>query len=79
MDTFKLKSFEEFIQNRPGLNIGYRVMTREEFIETMKPIICSVCRRIFKPTPEEIETTKTFIREMDEFILEWEVIPNHKC
>lgn len=74
MDTFKLKSFEEFIQNRPGLNIGYRVMTHEEFIETMKPIICSVCRRIFKPTPEEIERNKAFIKEMDDLVYEWEVI-----
>lgn len=74
MDTFKLKSFEEFIQNRPGLNIGYRVMTHEEFIETMKPIICSVCRRIFKPTPEEIERNKTFIKEMGDLVYEWEVI-----
>lgn len=76
MDTFKLKSFEEFIQNRPGLNIGYRVMTHEEFIETMKPIMCSVCRRIFNPTPEEIEQTKTFVKEMDNLIFEWELVTN---
>jgi hypothetical protein len=79
MTKFKLKSFKEFLENRPGLNIGYKVMTHDEFIENMKPIMCSVCQRIFNPTPEEIERNKTFIKEMDEFILEWEVIPNHKC
>lgn len=79
MDKFKLKSFKEFSKNRPGLNIGYKVMTHDEFIETMKPIMCSVCRRIFNPTPEEVEQTKTFVKEMDNFIFEWEVTPNQKC
>lgn len=79
MDKFKLKSFKEFSKNRPGLNIGYKVMTHDEFIEIMKPIMCLVCRRIFNPTPEEVEQTKTFVKEMDNLIFEWEVIPNQKC
>lgn len=74
MTKFKLKSFKEFLENRPGLNIGYKVMTHDEFIENMKPIMCSVCQRIFNPTPEEIERNKTFIKEMDDLVYEWEVI-----
>lgn len=74
MTKFKLKSFKEFLENRPGLNIGYKVMTHDEFIENMKPIMCSVCQRIFNPTPEEIERNRTFIKEMDDLVYEWEVI-----
>lgn len=74
MTKFKLKSFKEFLENRPGLNIGYKVMTHDEFIENMKPIMCSICQRIFNPTPEEIERNKTFIKEMDDLVYEWEVI-----
>ena len=74
MTKFKLKSFKEFLENRPGLNIGYKVMTHDEFIENMKPIMCSVCQRIFNPTPEEIERNKTFMKEMDDLVYEWEVI-----
>lgn len=74
MTKFKLKSFKEFLENRPGLNIGYKMMTHDEFIEIMKPIMCSVCQRIFNPTPEEIERNKTFIKEMDGLVYEWEVI-----
>lgn len=53
-------------------------LTHEQFLEIMKPIICGICRRIFNPTDEEREKDRLALKEINESIFEWKVIPNYE-
>jgi hypothetical protein len=58
MSEFKLKSFEEFLNETKGRSkLGYTILSAEEFKEIMIPVIEDIARRWFNPTPKEIELT----------------------
>lgn len=59
---------------RPPVHFTY-----EQFYETMKPITCEVCRRLFNPTNEEREKDRLALEEVDKSIFEWEVNMNYEA
>ena len=72
-NKFQLKTFNEFINSKKGIKIGYRVYNNEEFKEIMKPIIGDICNRIFNPN------VNFFIKqvEIDKSDYTWEVITKY--
>ena len=77
MPEFKLKSFEEFLNETKGRSkLGYIILSAEEFKEIMKPVIEDIARRWFNSTPQEIEITKKALEEINDITnFTWEVIP----
>lgn len=66
-------SFED-IKKLPPLQTVMVAMTKEEFYEYMKPIICEQCRRVFNPTEEEKIQLAQAIEDMKNDSWVWEVI-----
>lgn len=77
MSEFKLKSFEEFLNETKGRSkLGYKILSTEEFKEIMIPVMEDIARRWFNPTPQEIEITKKDMEEINDITnFTWEIVP----
>ena len=74
MTKYKMKTWADFKDLSEDFN--YVCLTKEQFIEKIKPIVCDMCRRLFNPTEKEREETKKNLELFDDFCMEWEIVKN---
>lgn len=76
MEKFKLRTFEEFKKEIKPL-APPRILTKEEVYEVLEPMIAEQIKRILNPTEEEKRRLQEFVKELDEWDLEWELVLNN--
>ena len=70
--------FKWFKKEIKPLPYTMRRYTHEEFCKEICPIIRQYIAKLLNPTEEEKKQRQQSLKQMDDFIFEWEVVLNHE-
>lgn len=73
-EDISLKSFTEFLANKPKAFTSVRCYTKEEFCKEVCPIIRQQIDWLLNPSDDDKERYKQLAEDLKESIFEWEVV-----
>lgn len=73
-EKIRLKSFTEFLANKPKSFTSVRCYTKDEFCKEVCPIIRQQIDRLLNPSDDDKERYKQLAEDLKESIFEWEVV-----
>lgn len=72
-EKFRIKSFAEFLAEKPKAFTSVRCYTKEEFCKEVCPIIRQQIDKLLNPSDEDTRF-KQLAEDLNDSIFEWEVV-----